>query len=85
MTRQKRLDMDYDFKRRPVEPGEREGLLAFLTEPWRDVEEWRRAVDLRQRWTGKGRLLKTLDDCREFQPSQAFPTAEISTSSGPNS
>jgi hypothetical protein len=80
VTRLKRLDMDYDFKRRPVEPGEREGLLAFLTEPWRDVEEWRRAFDRRQRWTGKGRLLKTLADWGDFEPSDTLPTAEISTS-----
>ncbi|WP_144769377.1 hypothetical protein [Methylobacterium dankookense] len=59
------LNLEYDFKRRPVRPVERvvrgRPHLAFDTEPWRNAEQARDAIEHFRAFREK-RLLKTLPD-----------------------
>lgn len=65
----KRLNMEYDWKRRPIAAWNDEefGHVAFATEPWQTAEEF---VIIRKFWEGFGivapRCLKSLADFEEF-------------------
>ncbi|MCJ2015182.1 DNA polymerase [Methylobacterium sp. J-076] len=89
VTKNPRLSLEYDFKRRPVKPVERavQGRmhLAFDSVPWRNVEEAREAIVRFKSWSrgqGRpedeayvpGRLLKTLPD---FLAWQAYHTMSV--------
>ncbi|MCJ2022113.1 hypothetical protein MKK84_32725 [Methylobacterium sp. E-065] len=86
ITKNTRLNLEYDFKRRPARPTERavQGRLhlAFDSVPWRNVAEAREAIVRFKSWSrgqGRpedkgyvpGRLLKTLPD---FLAWQAYHT-----------
>lgn len=80
------LNMEFDFKRKPVDPRmikiESHGVehLAFRTVPWASVEEGRLMRTLFDQWRrgekeddGKpGHCLKTMDDWRDWQSFQAL-------------
>lgn len=65
IERDLRLNLEYDFKRRPVRPVERvvrgRPHLAFDTEPWRNAEQAREAIEHFRAFREK-RLLKNLPD-----------------------
>jgi hypothetical protein len=70
--RERRLKMDFDFKRKPGPATERETTgkmhLAFESTPWKTVENYQQARD---QWKdfqkATGRCLKTIDDLHAFQ------------------
>jgi hypothetical protein len=79
MDKDMRLNMEFDFKRRPVNPVmvgiESHGVehLAFNTVPWDSAEEGERVRVLFDRWRrgdgrgGAGHCLKTLEDWNDWQ------------------
>ena len=66
IQRTKRLRMEFDFKRKPGNVCEVEGLLAFDTEPWETAEAFLEYRMLFERWCDAGRVLKTMTDWRDW-------------------
>jgi len=71
LEREVTLNLEYDFKRRPVEArmvtiNQQDSHLAFDTEPWKCVEEAEQARAIFDNWR-KTRCLKTLDDWDDWQ------------------
>lgn len=71
-----RLNLEYDFKRRPVRPVERlvrgQSHLAFDSVPWESAEQAREAIERFRGWRlGQKRILKTESD---FMAWQAYHT-----------
>ena len=68
-TEEKRLKMEFDFKRKPDEASvcERGGSLYFDTEPWETVEEFLAYREAFDRWCEAGNTLKTLADWRRWK------------------
>lgn len=72
----RRINMDYDFKRRPVNPATRPingtDHLCFDTVRWRSVDEF---VACREQWeqfhASSGVVLKTPDDLAQFEEYRA--------------
>lgn len=72
----RRLSMDFDFKRRAVNPSTRaiKGAehLYFETVPWRSIEEF---TNCRERWeqfrSSTGTVLKTINDLAQFEDYRA--------------
>ncbi len=67
ITKSIRLNLEYDFKRRPVRPTMREvqgrSHLAFDSVPWETVEQAREAMQRFREWRlGHKRVLKTMQD-----------------------
>ena len=61
--REVRMGFDYDFKRRPVEVSERDGLLHVTTAPWETVDDFQEFRDQLERWRrDHRRVLRTRRD-----------------------
>ena len=73
ITRRRRLNMRYDFKRRPTEPVEvalsaRLKRIAWRTRPWRTVSEAEMTRIRVEAWSrGRARVFKTMDDYRDWE------------------
>jgi hypothetical protein len=76
ITKSVRLNLEYDFKRRPVRPTMRDvqgtSHLAFDSVPWETDEQAREAIQRFRGWRlGQKRILKTLSD---FMAWEAYHT-----------
>jgi predicted regulator of Ras-like GTPase activity (Roadblock/LC7/MglB family) len=68
VERSTRVNLDPDLKRKPVRLCEREGVLAFETEPWDSLEEFLEARDALEQWKrSEKRVLRTLDDFHAYR------------------
>lgn len=77
----RRINMDYDFKRRPLNPQMRSiaGVdhLYFDTIPWHTVDEFRTCREqLEQFQASSGLVLKTVDDLAQFEDFRAVDVAK---------
>jgi hypothetical protein len=77
----RRIRMDYDFKRRPVNPSVRpiNGIdhLCFDTVPWRSVQEFQACREAWDAFAAKtGAVLKTPDDLARFEDFSAVSVAK---------
>ena len=75
LTREKKLNLEYDFKRRLVNPsmikvGEVEHI-SFESVPWQDINESERARAIFNGWR-KQHCLKTLDDHEDWDDHYQF-------------
>jgi hypothetical protein len=62
-----RMNFDYDMKRQPIEPFDRDGLLCANTRPWNTLEEFTAARAGLELWKkSKRRVLKTLADYNDM-------------------
>jgi hypothetical protein len=73
---EKELNLDYDMKRRPLDPHEGQifgqgAHLAFSTSPWKNVDEFMTARMRTQKWRTQGNALKTIDDFDSWEDYQA--------------
>jgi hypothetical protein len=72
---EKRMNFEFDFKRRPVDPTEVEvhehRHLSLATVPWRDVKEFNAVRAAFERWHQQGGVLKTMADWRRWEEFQA--------------
>jgi hypothetical protein len=67
LERTTRVNLDPDLKRKPVEIGEREGVLAFDTEPWGSLDDFMQARDALEQWKRcERKVLRTLDDWHAY-------------------
>jgi hypothetical protein len=72
---EKRMNFEFDFKRRPVDPteisthGHRH--LSFATIPWQTVDEFNTTREQFERWHQQGGCLKTMADFRRWEEFQA--------------
>ena len=63
-----RLNLDFDMKREPVDPFDREGLLCSDTRPWETLEQFMAARDGLEAWKkAQRRVLRTLADYRDMR------------------
>ena len=72
----RRVSMDFDWKRRPVNPSTRpiRGIehVYFDTVPWRTVDEFQRCREAWEQFHGQtGTVLKTVDDLGQFEDFRA--------------
>lgn len=72
----RRLNMEYDFKRRPVDPEDRPigsiTHIAFDTTPWDTADDFGRYREAFDKWgTRARRCLKNCEDLRDFEGYQA--------------
>jgi hypothetical protein len=75
----RRINMDYDFKRKPTNPSTRpiNGVdhLCFDTVPWRSVVEFQACRDAWEQFSGAtGTVLKTVEDLAHFDDYRAVDT-----------
>ena len=79
-TIERRINMDYDFKRKPISPSMRpiNGVdhLYFDTEPWGAVEEFGKCRDAWDSFQAGRRVMKTLNDMADFTEYQAAPRVQ---------
>jgi hypothetical protein len=67
-----RLNLDFDMKRRIVEPVDVGGVITAGTEPWETVDQFHAARDALERWKkAQRRVLKTVQDYRDLRIWQA--------------
>jgi hypothetical protein len=63
-----RLNLDFDMKRRIVEPVDLGGVITARTEPWNTVDDFQAARDGLERWKkAQRRVLKTVQDYVDLQ------------------
>jgi hypothetical protein len=63
VTREVRVNLDFDLKRRPIDVHDDEGLLTAQTIPWDTVEDFEKARDDLEAWKhSQRRVLKTCSD-----------------------
>jgi hypothetical protein len=63
VTREVRVNLDYDLKRRPANVHDDQGLLTAETTPWDRVEDFEKARDVLEAWKlSQRRVLKTCSD-----------------------
>jgi hypothetical protein len=63
VTREVRVNLDYDFKRKPINAHDDEALLTAQTIPWDTVEDFEKARDDLEAWKhSQRRVLKTRSD-----------------------
>ena len=78
---EKVLSMEFDWKRRPINPATAEGLcyrhLQFQTEPWDTIEQFQKTRQLWEQYNLSERhCLKTVDDLEAFA---SFHESSLST------
>jgi hypothetical protein len=78
LDNESRVNLDFDMKRRPVDPHANEGLLRFTTAPWRTVAEFKGYVRRFNKWRAAGNTLKTLEDWQRWHAT-ANGTPDLST------
>jgi hypothetical protein len=67
-----RLNLDFDMKRRIVEPVDVGGVITARTEPWNTVDDFHAARDGLERWKkAQRRVLKTVADYVDLQTWQS--------------
>ena len=73
-----KINLDWDFKRRPVQVRNEDGCIRFTSEPWKTFDEFlehRRAFD---RWRERtNSLLKTASDWERFNAERRMPKAAL--------
>lgn len=70
------INLEFDFKRAPIEPQDCDGLIQFRTRPWRDRDEFVAERRLFDRWRASTKsCLRTLDDWLLYQEWRRDPGA----------
>jgi hypothetical protein len=77
-----RLNLDFDMKRRIVEPVDVGGVITAGTEPWETVDEFHAARDGLERWKkAQRRVLKTVQDYLDMRGWQAARAGQAASGS----
>ena len=84
VERPRRVNLDPDLKRKPVEIRESEGVLAFDTEPWDSLADFIQARDDLEQWKRcEKRVLRTIDDWHAYRAwAKARPAKRAANTRG---